>query len=68
MKMKAIGNVYNVEILSIDRKTFLNRNYVASRTTEAIQMGEELISSTWPDSGLRIGNVNLVAKDVEMKI
>ncbi len=62
--MKEIGDVYSVQILNNEGEPWAKHYFISSSTKEAIDMAEMWIDEAYPNSGLVVGDVNLVAVGV----
>ncbi len=62
--MKEIGDVYSVKILDAEGEPWEKHYFMGSSTKEALDMAETWIDEAFPNSGLVIGDVNLVAVGV----
>ena len=62
--MKEIGDVYSVKILDAEGVPWEKHYFMSSSVEEVIDMAVCWIDEAFPNSGLVIGDVNLVATDV----
>ncbi len=66
--MKEIGDVYSVQILNNEGEPWEKRRgkcyFISSSTKEALDMAETWIDEAFSNSGLVVGDVNLVAVGV----
>ena len=62
--MKEIGDVYSVQILNNEGEPWEKRYFISSSTKEALDMAETWIDEAFSNSGLVVGDVNLVAVGV----
>ena len=62
--MKEMGSVHSVRILDAEGEYHTKRYFMSDSVYEAIGMAEDWIREAFPNSGLVVGDVNLVAEAV----